>query len=100
MKRTKLSVARRQLVFCRDGYKCVYCSKEATTFEVKRSNVPYRLCIIPYDENHREFEIDHIVPYRETQDNSFYNLATCCWNCNSKKSSRLWKHPYIKKLPI
>lgn len=100
MKRTKkISQARRQVVFARDGYKCCYCGKKATEFSVKTLGTEKRLCVIPCDEN-GEFEIDHIIPYSETQDNSINNLATACWKCNHNKSNRKWgltkNFPYMK----
>jgi len=95
----KISYARRQVVFARDGYKCCYCGKVASDFAVKTLGVKKRLCVIPRDEN-GEFEIDHIVPYVETQDNSINNLATSCWKCNNSKRDKRWdiprNFPYMK----
>jgi len=100
--KTRINISKtiRQMVFARDGWMCVYCWKEPTTWRVERGLKPFRINLIPLDEKGREFEIDHVVPYCETKDNSFYNLVTSCWECNNRKSNRRWKNPCIRKLKI
>ena len=86
MKRKKISSVIRQMVFARDGWMCVYCGKTPEKWTVEHCQKPYRINVIPLG-----FEIDHIIPYIETQDNSIFNLVTSCCKCNSKKSNRRWK---------
>lgn len=88
------------MVFCRDGWRCVYCGLEPTKLEVRKTNKPFRINIIPIDAKNREFEVDHFIAYTETKDNSFYNLVTSCWECNSKKSNRKWNKPCIRRLSL
>lgn len=54
-------------VYERDGYKCRYCQKQLTRFTVT---------------------LDHVLPVAEGGDNSFDNLVTACFSCNSRKTGR------------
>lgn len=51
-------------VLARDGHKCAYCGKPATT-------------------------VDHIVPKKHGGDNSYENCVAACLRCNSKKADKL-----------
>ena len=57
-----LSNATRERIFSRDGYICMYCEGLAE-------------------------EIDHIIPYVYSQDNSDENLVASCRDCNRMISS-------------
>lgn len=86
-KRNSISQTKRQIIFARDAWTCVYCGKEGE-LTIKRRKKPSRLVIIPKDENNVGFEIDHVLPVSKGGDNSFNNLVTSCWMCNSKKSDK------------
>ncbi len=51
-------------IFERDKYLCYKCGKQLSRFNAT---------------------LDHIQPVSESGDNSFDNLATCCFSCNSKR---------------
>lgn len=53
----------KEMIFFRDGYKCVYCGKKAET-------------------------IDHIKPYAYGGKNRLTNLISCCFRCNHKKDAK------------
>lgn len=84
---------KKQMVFARDRWQCLYCNKEPTGFITTRTK--NRISIVPYDENHRWFEVDHIIPKSKGGDNSFDNLATICWECNNRKGNKIWEKPHI-----
>lgn len=92
-KRNKISQTKRQIIFTRDAWTCVYCGLEANVL-FKRINKPTRLIVIPRDKKGRMFEIDHIIPISKGGDNSFNNLVTSCWKCNNKKSNKTKKPSY------
>lgn len=48
-------------------YKCVYCGKQLTRFTAT---------------------LDHVTPVSAGGDNSYGNLVTACFTCNSKKTGR------------
>jgi hypothetical protein len=54
-------------VYERDSYKCRYCEKQLTRFTAT---------------------LDHVKPVAEGGDNSFDNLLTACWDCNSTKNRK------------
>jgi hypothetical protein len=54
-------------VYERDEYKCRYCKKQLTRFHTT---------------------LDHMKPVAEGGDNSFENLLTACFECNSRKNNR------------
>ncbi len=54
-------------VLHRDGYKCVFCGRNAKQVEL---------------------EVDHIVPFSQGGSNNFSNLQTLCFDCNRGKGSR------------
>lgn len=82
-----ISQTKRQIVFARDGWMCVYCGKESVVVFERRTR-PKRLCVIPRDEYGWDYEIDHLFPVASGGDNSFDNLVTSCRNCNSAKSNK------------
>ena len=86
MSRTKLSDTKKQVVFARDRFSCVYCGEKASSIDLE--NRKGRIYLLPRGEDKRCFEVDHIVPYSKTKDNSLNNLCTSCWSCNSKKSNK------------
>ena len=55
-------------IYGRDGFRCLYCDFDGTTFE-----------------GWRYLTIDHINPTGPRDDAS--NLATCCRHCNSCKAN-------------
>lgn len=59
----------RYTIFERDDFKCVYCG---------RSSI----------EDGAKLQIDHVIPYSETKDNSIYNVVTACEECNMSKNIR------------
>jgi len=65
--RKTISVKLRRTIFERDNYTCKLCGQSPS-------------------KNHISLEVDHIVPYSLTQDNSPENLQTLCEACNSAKS--------------
>ena len=52
--------------------------KSIRTQIIRRDGCKCQLC-----ENTKQLEVHHIVPYRETQDNSFENLITLCRPCHA-----------------
>ncbi len=56
----------RQKIFERDNYLCYKCGKQLTIFNAT---------------------LDHIQPVSKGGDNSFDNLATCCFHCNTNRRS-------------
>jgi CRISPR/Cas system Type II protein with McrA/HNH and RuvC-like nuclease domain len=56
------------VIFSRDEFRCVYCGKSSIEDGVK-------------------LELDHIVPYIDSEDNSIYNLITTCSDCNMHKGA-------------
>jgi 5-methylcytosine-specific restriction endonuclease McrA len=83
-RKTKITTSRRQIVFARDRWTCGYCYKSAVSFEVVDRN--FRPYVIPIGSDGHWMEIDHVIPYRKTQDNSIENLITSCFSCNNKKA--------------
>lgn len=57
-------VMSRENVFKRDDYTCAYCGF------------------------HKNLTIDHVIPRSRGGGNSWENLVTCCYRCNSKKGDR------------
>lgn len=71
---------RRELIFERDGYRCVYCSH-----------------VFPVEE----LTLDHVQPRVKGGDHSEGNLVACCSDCNTAKSgeaawSFLARHPELR----
>ena len=58
---------KREDVFRRDGYRCVYCGEE---FPVE------------------ELTVDHVQPKARGGDNSAGNVVTACGGCNTRKGHR------------
>jgi CRISPR/Cas system Type II protein with McrA/HNH and RuvC-like nuclease domain len=54
----------RQRIYQRDGFQCVYCG------------------------THKNLTIDHVMPKSRGGANSWENMVTCCFTCNSKKGSK------------
>lgn len=67
-RRTNIKPAKysKATILARDGHKCAYCAKPATT-------------------------VDHIIPKRHGGDNSYDNCVAACIRCNSKKADKLIK---------
>jgi len=59
----KLKINRNRL-FKRDGHECVYCGSK------------------------RNLTVDHIIPKSKGGQNTWTNLITCCFNCNTRKGDR------------
>lgn len=51
-------------IYQRDGYKCVYCG------------------------THKKLTIDHVIPKSRGGLNTWENMVTCCFDCNSKKGNK------------
>ena len=62
--RLKAVKLKRERIYKRDGWKCVYC------------------------ESKRNLTIDHVIPKSRGGGNSWQNLVTCCGSCNSKKGDK------------
>ena len=58
---------RRDDVFARDGYRCVYCGQTLRA---------------------EELTVDHVEPQAKQGDNSLGNLVTACRACNLRKGGR------------
>lgn len=56
------------VIFSRDEFRCVYCGKSSIEDGIK-------------------LELDHIIPYVDSADNSIYNLITACSDCNMHKGA-------------
>lgn len=54
-------------VFHRDGYKCVFCGRNAQQVQL---------------------EVDHIIPFSQKGSNKIDNLQTLCIDCNRGKGAR------------
>jgi len=54
----------RQRIYQRDGFQCVYCG------------------------TYKNLTIDHVMPKSRGGANSWENMVTCCFTCNSKKGSK------------
>jgi len=54
----------RSRVYQRDGYACVYCGVV------------------------KKLTIDHVIPKSRGGDNTWENMVTCCFDCNSRKGSK------------
>jgi len=57
----------RQAIHAREGGICFYCLRQIT---------PGMKCL------------DHVVPCAQSGQNSYRNLVSCCWECNSQKGDR------------
>ena len=62
-----LKLSKKEVVTIRDGFKCVYCSKEF--------------------EDHTEIEVDHLIPKSKGGPDSWDNLVASCNICNREKSN-------------
>jgi CRISPR/Cas system Type II protein with McrA/HNH and RuvC-like nuclease domain len=62
--------AARYSIYLRDEFKCVYCGSS------------------PIEDNVK-LVLDHVIPHIKTQDNTMYNLVTCCDECNRVKGANL-----------
>ena len=51
-------------IYQRDNYSCVYCG------------------------THKKLTIDHVIPKSRGGGNSWENMVTCCFDCNSRKGNR------------
>lgn len=67
-------VMSRENIFKRDGHKCAYC------------------------ESNRYLTLDHICPKSKGGLNTWENLVTCCFSCNSKKGDRTPEQAGMKLL--
>ena len=83
-----LSQTKRQIIFARDGWKCVYCGLVGKLVLQQLNN---RLEVIPNDKKGNEFEIDHFIPITKGGNNSFNNLVTASCDCNLGKSDKIIK---------
>lgn len=69
---TPASSDRRERIFERDGYRCVYCGAEPSP---------------------QEMTVDHVEPRVKGGDNSDGNLVACCRACNTEKGGRAaWEY--------
>jgi 5-methylcytosine-specific restriction endonuclease McrA len=93
MTRNSISQTKRQIIFARDNWSCIYCGKHAT-LSIRKLSRPMRSVIDLRDESGRQFQVDHIIPVAKSGDNSFNNLGTTCHSCNNKKSDKIIKPKY------
>jgi hypothetical protein len=63
--RRRISNKVKKLVFERDAYRCVKC------------------------QSYKDLCVDHIYPYSLGGTNEPHNLQILCWNCNSKKGTKV-----------
>ena len=68
----------RGLLYDRDGHTCVYCGR--------------------HKNNGAKLSLDHIEPYGISNDNTMFNLVTCCKPCNSVKSTRILSDDEYQKI--
>ena len=70
--------ARREAIFARDGYRCVYCGRTGTVDELS---------------------VDHVEPRTRQGDHSPGNLVTACTACNLAKGGLpAWR--YLADRPV
>ena len=56
------------------------------------SPIETKIMIMPSDlDNHRSWEVDHIIPKSKKGSNMEDNLIACCIECNSAKGAKLIK---------
>lgn len=60
----------RQAIFRRNGYRCVYCARQATLLTL--GNLP----------------IDHKIPESRGGSDALWNLQTTCATCNREKGDK------------
>lgn len=77
------------------GGKIWWRGKEWDTLKKKIRERDHDCCVncgLTNDENIKKFgaplQVDHIIPYRETKDNSMGNLQTLCNKCHGDKCGR------------
>jgi 5-methylcytosine-specific restriction endonuclease McrA len=70
-KKKDLKISRLK-IYQRDGYKCVYCG------------------------THKKLTIDHVIPKSKGGLNTWENMVTCCFDCNSKKGSKTLQEANMK----
>jgi len=69
IEKNKISLSQREVIAIRDDFKCRYCGKEIL--------------------NHKNLEIDHIIPLSKGGRTNYANLVCCCKKCNQKKLNNL-----------
>lgn len=67
-------VLSKENIFKRDGYRCAYCS------------------------SNRNLTVDHILPKSQNGKNTWENLITCCFKCNSFKGDKTPEQANMKLL--
>ena len=70
MKRTVISLFTKYDILSRQDFKCNICN-----------------CEIAYEANIPIFDIDHIIPFSVSGNDTIENLQALCLNCHRKKSS-------------
>lgn len=66
----------RRRIYERDGWCCVWCSKEVAR------------ALFPSGDLTRQASIDHVVPRARGGTNKHTNLITCCSTCNANRGDR------------
>ena len=74
--RLKAVKLKRERIYKRDGWKCVYC------------------------ESKKNLTIDHVLPKSRGGKNTWSNLVTCCNTCNAKKNNKTPEEAGMKLLVI
>ena len=74
--RLKSVKIKRERIYKRDGWKCVYC------------------------ESKKNLTIDHVLPKSRGGKNTWSNLVTCCNTCNAKKNNKTPEEAGMKLLVI
>ena len=69
----------REIIFKRDGYKCIYCGKSSIEDGVK-------------------LHLEHIYPISEGGKEDLFNVATSCERCNIKKNTRILDEDIILRI--
>ena len=67
LKRKEISLSRKN-IFLRDEYTCQYCNRSSVNMT-----------------------LDHIIPKQSGGEESWENLVTACYKCNSKKGNKMLK---------
>jgi 5-methylcytosine-specific restriction endonuclease McrA len=69
------------------NYRCGYCLKNITPVAYFTENRNSKEAQTKIPKYYQPYDVAHIVPYNETQDQSFENLIALCKECHWKSES-------------